>query len=115
MFALSLLFHSEKINSRSLRIHVNRGDCFQSFQIDNLNRARFGPYTFNRNEGVTVIGRNRHAMEHLPFGRELCELASGFEVKNRYRLSAFVDRKSTRLNSSHLVISYAVFCLTKKK
>src|SRR5256885_9037534 len=25
------------------------------------------------------------------------------------------DRKSTRLNSSHLVISYAVFCLTKKK
>src|ERR1022692_4330726 len=25
-----------------------------------------------------------------------------------------LDRKSTRLNSSHLVISYAVFCLTKK-
>src|SRR2546426_1463150 len=32
-------------------------------------------------------------------------------------LFAFVgiDRKSTRLNSSHLVISYAVFCLKKKK
>src|SRR5256885_4863260 len=28
---------------------------------------------------------------------------------------ARVDRKSTRLNSSHLVISYAVFCLKKKK
>src|SRR5256885_930305 len=28
---------------------------------------------------------------------------------------ANVDRKSTRLNSSHLVISYAVFCLKKKK
>src|SRR5256885_9095743 len=27
----------------------------------------------------------------------------------------FPDRKSTRLNSSHLVISYAVFCLKKKK
>src|SRR5205807_3110295 len=27
----------------------------------------------------------------------------------------FRDRKSTRLNSSHLVISYAVFCLKKKK
>src|SRR2546426_5302518 len=26
-----------------------------------------------------------------------------------------LDRKSTRLNSSHLVISYAVFCLKKKK
>src|SRR5256885_3921822 len=31
------------------------------------------------------------------------------------RLTHTVDRKSTRLNSSHLVISYAVFCLKKKK
>src|SRR5256885_16952540 len=31
------------------------------------------------------------------------------------RSSASTDRKSTRLNSSHLVISYAVFCLKKKK
>src|SRR3989454_4516139 len=30
-------------------------------------------------------------------------------------LAASTDRKSTRLNSSHLVISYAVFCLKKKK
>src|SRR5260221_5516936 len=29
--------------------------------------------------------------------------------------AADVDRKSTRLNSSHTVISYAVFCLKKKK
>src|SRR2546426_8612844 len=29
--------------------------------------------------------------------------------------AAGTDRKSTRLNSSHLVISYAVFCLKKKK
>src|SRR5699024_12651356 len=28
---------------------------------------------------------------------------------------AFIDRKSTRLNSSHVSISYAVFCLKKKK
>src|SRR5260221_3445315 len=28
---------------------------------------------------------------------------------------AVIDRKSTRLNSSHTVISYAVFCLKKKK
>src|SRR5256885_5279769 len=33
--------------------------------------------------------------------------------KLRTRLGG--DRKSTRLNSSHLVISYAVFCLKKKK
>src|SRR2546426_3654169 len=34
---------------------------------------------------------------------------------NTYMLDPFTeDRKSTRLNSSHLVISYAVFCLKKK-
>src|SRR5256885_12061224 len=33
----------------------------------------------------------------------------------RRRPPAAGDRKSTRLNSSHLVISYAVFCLKKKK
>src|SRR5262245_62624022 len=33
----------------------------------------------------------------------------------RRRLRAGVDRKSTRLNSSHLGISYAVFCLKKKR
>src|SRR5205807_8442726 len=35
----------------------------------------------------------------------------GYDSANRVR----TDRKSTRLNSSHLVISYAVFCLKKKK
>src|SRR5690242_21010042 len=30
-------------------------------------------------------------------------------------LMVFADRKSTRLNSSHMSISYAVFCLKKKK
>src|SRR2546426_4893252 len=33
----------------------------------------------------------------------------------RLQRVTFEDRKSTRLNSSHLVISYAVFCLKKKK
>src|SRR5256885_11246991 len=37
--------------------------------------------------------------------------AIGLEPFMRHLL----DRKSTRLNSSHLVISYAVFCLKKKK
>src|SRR5256885_13283432 len=34
---------------------------------------------------------------------------------SRTRSPVRTDRKSTRLNSSHLVISYAVFCLKKKK
>src|SRR5256885_13042854 len=38
--------------------------------------------------------------------REICTFA---------RQNITADRKSTRLNSSHLVISYAVFCLKKKK
>src|SRR5690625_5670186 len=40
------------------------------------------------------------------------------EVDGRHGLLALVtrkDRKSTRLNSSHVAISYAVFCLKKKK
>src|SRR2546426_5031045 len=36
-------------------------------------------------------------------------------MKVEQRASRDRDRKSTRLNSSHLVISYAVFCLKKKK
>src|SRR3712207_8993189 len=35
-------------------------------------------------------------------------------VERRRRLHVEVDRKSTRLNSSHANISYAVFCLKKK-
>src|SRR5258705_10077415 len=39
--------------------------------------------------------------------------ALGLRLQQRLRGQA--DRKSTRLNSSHLGISYAVFCLKKKK
>src|SRR5947208_13303376 len=35
--------------------------------------------------------------------------------KTQGELQARLDRKSTRLNSSHQIISYAVFCLKKKK
>src|SRR2546426_8225022 len=36
-------------------------------------------------------------------------------ASSMYPVETGLDRKSTRLNSSHLVISYAVFCLKKKK
>src|SRR5207249_6785607 len=39
----------------------------------------------------------------------------GNGVQDHPRLAALQDRKSTRLNSSHVSISYAVFCLKKKK
>src|SRR5256885_9709101 len=46
---------------------------------------------------------------------ESIDVRSDDELRSYYReLIEKVDRKSTRLNSSHLVISYAVFCLKKK-
>src|SRR5207302_3340863 len=38
-----------------------------------------------------------------------------FKTASQRRISSALDRKSTRLNSSHVKISYAVFCLKKKK
>src|SRR2546426_3358436 len=51
-------------------------------------------------EVTQLVNENHHAKDHSDNG-SVCK-----EVR---------DRKSTRLNSSHLVISYAVFCLKKKK
>src|SRR5256885_4391334 len=42
-------------------------------------------------------------------------IASSNEESFVDEVPVHLDRKSTRLNSSHLVISYAVFCLKKKK
>src|SRR5262245_63536729 len=52
---------------------------------------------------------------------EACAAAPTASVASRMRVEIVrmgtvrIDRKSTRLNSSHLGISYAVFCLKKKK
>src|SRR5690625_6301366 len=45
----------------------------------------------------------------------LHEVAAGTINHNQARIMLSEDRKSTRLNSSHVAISYAVFCLKKKK
>src|SRR5690242_21612363 len=49
-------------------------------------------------------------------GSHLCDrlLADGHRVLCVDNLDTGTDRKSTRLNSSHMSISYAVFCLKKK-
>src|SRR5699024_12710279 len=52
------------------------------------------------------------------FVRVRCRLRARFLSKLIFSLRRFKpesDRKSTRLNSSHVSISYAVFCLKKKK
>src|SRR5256885_5247603 len=48
------------------------------------------------------------------FGMPMFDLKDAAGVLTELR-NCRKDRKSTRLNSSHLVISYAVFCLKKKK
>src|SRR5436190_9113774 len=45
----------------------------------------------------------------------VAHLRLGVEQRIQNVVLSPVDRKSTRLNSSHTVISYAVFCLKKKK
>src|SRR5690242_7982825 len=55
----------------------------------------------------TVESHRTHVMKKMNF-RSFSDLVR-FAVKNN------LDRKSTRLNSSHMSISYAVFCLKKKK
>src|SRR2546426_8126738 len=71
-------------------------------------RSTLFPYTtlfrsarFTRT--ASARGRARRSLLDCPF--------APFAARRRPR----EDRKSTRLNSSHLVISYAVFCLKKKK
>src|SRR5690625_3459741 len=46
--------------------------------------------------------------------RHLLEALEPFTVERFIYSSTMLDRKSTRLNSSHVAISYAVFCLKKK-
>src|SRR5438477_8412277 len=80
----------------------------------------------------TTLFRSRRRFVADPFGQVIVEVAAprphaaDIEGKARAdRVAAFLeidkcrdairDRKSTRLNSSHMSISYAVFCLKKKK
>src|SRR2546426_1277629 len=81
-------------------------------------RSTLFPYTtlfrspHFRDPWCTVIGvvtDVKNAGLEKPTGTEL------FLPLNQVKDQALGDRKSTRLNSSHLVISYAVFCLKKKK
>src|SRR2546422_1475664 len=68
-------------------------------------RSTLFPYTTLFRSGVPIL-TDVHEISH-------CKPAA--EVADVLQIPAFLDRKSTRLNSSHGYISYAVFCLKKKK
>src|SRR3712207_7419934 len=76
-----------------------------------VRRALVEPQPYVRSNVVAflnVLEGCRHVgVEHLVY-------ASSSSVYGANRRLPFSDRKSTRLNSSHANISYAVFCLKKK-
>src|SRR5256885_10181165 len=86
-------------------------------------RSTLFPYTtlFRSEEGARDDQRGGHDRlrrrrgERQPndLGRDV--LGRSRVLRLPRRLCGLGDRKSTRLNSSHLVISYAVFCLKKKQ
>src|SRR5258708_23516440 len=74
-------------------------------------RSTLFPYTTLFRSGNLVDGLRRLAPAALD--------AVQFDLEHARRFAGRIvlrqDRKSTRLNSSHQIISYAVFCLKKKK
>src|SRR5256885_5135419 len=78
-------------------------------------------YTLSLHDALPISAENRRDVDprrspRLGPARQLArqdDLHRGGQAKVR-RGAGRLDRKSTRLNSSHLVISYAVFCLKKK-
>src|SRR5947208_11763322 len=76
-------------------------------------RSTLFPYTtlFRSYDKMAKKGREFNEIYDLTAMRVIVE-RSGDEGT---RIAVRSDRKSTRLNSSHQIISYAVFCLKKKK
>src|SRR5256885_4887297 len=82
-------------------------------------RSTLFPYTtlFRSYRGIRrepINGSHLRRFSTDLFGKRARAQAGGVKDSFRQCLPS-PDRKSTRLNSSHLVISYAVFCLKKKK
>src|SRR5258708_27181543 len=70
-------------------------------------RSTLFPYT-------TLFRSHAREIQHVPAGgHQPREGVRGLHPEHLHAADA--DRKSTRLNSSHQIISYAVFCLKKKK
>src|SRR5256885_13187601 len=79
-------------------------------------RSTLFPYTTLFRSAITVGAAVYNGLKVVDKKLEEVKLvASGAGAAALACLELLVDRMSTRLNSSHLVISYAVFCLKKKK
>src|SRR5260221_5085533 len=87
-------------------------------------RSTLFPYTtlFRSSDWQELLVRTDPAApKHKGISWVICDMKSPgitlrpIEIMTSPNQVHFVDRKSTRLNSSHTVISYAVFCLKKKQ
>src|SRR5690625_5533304 len=86
------------------------------FPYTTLFRSSKAPEPGSR-ERRTVRRLEHPEREDMRLDTVLAALADPLRRQIACRLNAHLDkdRKSTRLNSSHVAISYAVFCLKKKK
>src|SRR5438034_6971881 len=92
--------------------------CVQIFflLIPRPPRSTLFPYTtlFRSAKGLEVVDVS--GKRFLDFGQSIVILGHAHpDIARAVAKCIPEDRKSTRLNSSHTVISYAVFCLKKKK
>src|SRR2546430_8029105 len=83
-------------------------------------RSTLFPYTTlfrSRRDGAFRAGRReiRPLLQHVVDLHVQCNREGLDVVFHNSIMEILADRKSTRLNSSHSQISYAVFCLKKKK
>src|SRR5690554_7480337 len=88
-------------------------------------RSTLFPYTTLFRSHPCLLGQTRVHIQSMPFScKSIYNFGSSLQIKILLTLSKLcsihtkllnTDRKSTRLNSSHVRISYAVFCLKKKK
>src|SRR3712207_9439810 len=75
-------------------------------------------YTLSLHDALPISRRGVHAaddLDELHHRRGVEEVHADDALRPLDAGMHFLDRKSTRLNSSHANISYAVFCLKKKK
>src|SRR5207302_8772154 len=88
--------------------------CGLSFDADHL-LVSLRAFIGNRvsHLGIPLKPRYSNGSAHITFMRYARPLTTNAE--KWWKLLRCLDRKSTRLNSSHVKISYAVFCLKKKK
>src|SRR2546426_8377023 len=99
------------MDEHKLRLETSRRRTFAIISHPDAGKTTLTEKLLLHGGAIHLAGavKARGAQRHVTSDWMELERQRGISV------TSSVDRKSTRLNSSHLVISYAVFCLKKKK